>query len=475
MYVKEASWYKKQQKQKFKVKRIRQLSMFVLLFCVYFGVAMSLLVNMEKVNAQTLSSVSVQSLPLAENMSVEVKNSKVECSMTEQEVIIEELVEEETERTYLIAIDAGHGGEDDGCSFKGVDEKDINLYLAQSLQKKLEEMGFEVLLTREDDSQLDLAERVSLANEAQADAFISIHQNSCEDGSAAGVETWYCMSKNENSKRLATLVQQYTVLYTKARDRGILSEDELYVIRESEMPSCLVETGFLSNAKEWEKLQEEAYCEKIVQGIADAVQLYFYPKVMYLTFDDGPVAENTERVLDILKEKGIKATFFVVGKNVERNPEIAKRIVEEGHTIGIHCYEHEYKEIYASVDSYLEDFEKARQVVYEVTGEEVKLFRFPGGSINSYNKKVYEDIISEMTQQGYVYFDWNASLEDAVKKPTAEKIIQNAKESTLGRKKVIMLAHDIVDTTVECLEELLEQFPEYEMRELDESVEAIQF
>lgn len=203
--------------------------------------------------------------------------------------------------------------------------------------------------------------------------------------------------------------------------------------------------------------------------------MYFHPKTMYLTFDDGPSAENTSAVLDILREKGIKATFFVVGENVRKNPAVAKRIVEEGHTIGIHCNEHDYKKIYASVDSYLEDFQKAYDAVYEVTGAEPELFRFPGGSINAYNKKVYEDIIEEMTSRGFVYVDWNASLEDAVKKSEPEELIANARESTLGRRRVVLLAHDIVHSTALCLEELLDAFPEYKMEVLTAEEAPIQF
>lgn len=198
-------------------------------------------------------------------------------------------------------------------------------------------------------------------------------------------------------------------------------------------------------------------------------------KTMYLTFDDGPTAENTLSVLDTLKERNIKATFFVVGENVEKHPEVAKRIVEEGHTIGIHCYSHDYEKIYASVDSYLADFEKAYNLVYEVTGVKAELFRFPGGSINAYNKKVYKDIIAVMTERGYLYYDWNASLEDAVKKSTPESLLANARETTLDRKKVIMLCHDTVYNTTLCLGELIDQFPEYQMEPLTPEVTPIQF
>ena len=198
-------------------------------------------------------------------------------------------------------------------------------------------------------------------------------------------------------------------------------------------------------------------------------------KTMYLTFDDGPSEENTSAVLDILKARNIKATFFVVGKNVRRHPEVARRIVAEGHTIGIHCNQHEYEELYQSVDSYLADFDEAYQAVLETTGVEVKLFRFPGGSINAYNQNVYQQIIDEMTARGFIYFDWNCSLEDSIKKSGPEELIKNAQDSALGRKKIVLLAHDIVHSTALCLNDLLDAFPEYHMEPLTPEVEPIRF
>ncbi len=198
-------------------------------------------------------------------------------------------------------------------------------------------------------------------------------------------------------------------------------------------------------------------------------------KTMYLTFDDGPSAEYTDIILDVLAKYDIKATFFLVGENVEKRPEVAKRIAEEGHAIGIHCYSHAYDDIYDSVDSYVEDFEKAYQIIYETTGVEVKIFRFPGGSVNGYNKHVCKDIITEMTERGYVYFDWNASLEDAVKKTTPEELVKNAKDTAMNRDRVILLAHDTIHNTSLCIEDIILQFPEYTMETLTEEVVPIRF
>lgn len=387
------------------------------------------------------------------------------------------LAEEETTAIPLIAIDAGHGGEDDGCCRDDVHESHVNLELAERLSVKLQGLGFETLMIRETrETQMTLEERVEKAEKAGADIYVSIHQNACEESeeTVSGIETWY-YGDREGSRRLAQLVHNGAVEKTGAFDREVRDTDELYVIREMSVPSCLIETGFLSNSAERQALGSEEYQEKLAEGMAQGIDLFFHPKTMYLTFDDGPSEDNTTAILDILKERNIKATFFVVGENVKKHPDVARRIVEEGHTIGIHCYNHDYKELYKSVDSYLEDFQKACDAVYEVTGVEVKLFRFPGGSVNAYNKTVYEQIIEKMTEKGYIYYDWNASLEDAVKNSTPEGLVQNALNSTLGRKKVVMLAHDIQYNTTQCLEEILDSFPEYEMKPLTSEVEPIQF
>lgn len=380
-------------------------------------------------------------------------------------------------REILIALDPGHGGDDEGCSRERIYEKEINLAIAKAVESRLLDMDYQVMLTRGNDRKTTLEERVDQANEAGADLYVSIHQNACEEASSSvsGIEVWYNEDREDGSLRLARLVHDFSLLSTGAADRGVMGDNGLYVTRETGMPSCLIETGFLSNREERKLLAEEEYRDKIAEGIAAGIDYYFFPKTMYLTFDDGPSAENTETVLDILKEHDIRATFFLVGENVEKHPEVARRIAEEGHTIGIHCYDHDYQRLYESVDSYVEDFEKARDIVREVTGVETNLFRFPGGSINSYNKKVYRDIVQEMTDRGYIYFDWNASLEDATKHNEPERLLKNAKESTLGRKRVVMLAHDVVFNTTQCLEELLQMFPEYQMLPLTEDVEPVQF
>ncbi len=400
-----------------------------------------------------------------------------------ESVVVEEIAENpaETEtivepETPVVFVDAGHGGEDEGCAREGVQEKVINLAIAKLVQARLEELGYEVVMAREDDTYIAKEDRVVAANQVQADIYVSIHQNASEINGASGIEVWYDgTDTGRDSKRLAQLMWQQTMKSTGTDMRELRGDADFHVTGKTAMPACLVECGFLSNTDERLKLATPEYQKQIAAGIVQGIEYYFHPKTMYLTFDDGPSEENTARVLDILKERGIKATFFLIGENVRNHPEMAQRIAAEGHTIGIHCDNHDYGEIYKSAESYIQDFETARQTVYEVTGVDTKLFRFPGGSVNAYNKGVREAIIEEMTERGYIYFDWNASMEDAVKNPESEKLIANGLESTLGRKKVVMLAHDVVYTTGICLERMLDGLPEYEMKPLSEEVAPIQF
>ena len=309
---------------------------------------------------------------------------------------------EEQKSTPVIFIDAGHGGNDGGCVEDGVIEKDINLTIARLVRDKLKELGYQVVMSRSVDRYVAKEDRVRKANEIQADIYVSIHQNSSDQRSVNGMEVWYDgTDAQRDSRRLALLVSQQTARSTKAVERMVRGDADFHVTGSTQMPACLIETGFLSNREERTKLASADYQEQIASGIVQGIEYYFHPKTMYLTFDDGPSEENTERVLDILKKRNIKATFFLVGENVERHPEIVRRIVREGHTIGIHCYNHDYKALYQSAETYVEDFEHARRVVYETCGVEAQMFRFPGGSINNYNQQVYAEIIKEMTARGY--------------------------------------------------------------------------
>lgn len=165
-------------------------------------------------------------------------------------------------------------------------------------------------------------------------------------------------------------------------------------------------------------------------------------KTAYLTFDDGP-SGNTDIILQTLQEENVKATFFVVGTDNAGNLARMRRIVQEGHTIGMHSYSHSYKKIYASVEAFLKDMYQVFNLIKDTTGVTPTCFRFPGGSINSYNKAVYKDIKAEMIRRGFVPYDWNVSSGDAsTTKYTPEQLTGHVLNGIGSKSRIIVLMHD---------------------------------
>lgn len=181
---------------------------------------------------------------------------------------------------------------------------------------------------------------------------------------------------------------------------------------------------------------------------------------VYLTFDDGPSA-NTDQILDILDEYGVKATFFVVGK--EGYNDQYRRIVEEGHTLGMHSYSHVYRDIYESVEAYGQDLEKLHTYLYELTGVDSRIVRLPGGSSNTVSKDKIQDIIAYLGQQGMTYYDWNVSSGDAASGyVSAQQIADNVLNHVSEHHTSIVLMHDASgkNTTMEALPIILEKILE---------------
>lgn len=189
-----------------------------------------------------------------------------------------------------IVIDAGHGGEEEpGCIFGNVYEKTICLQIAKKLQEVLSDVYSEVIMTRTEDVNVYLNERARIANRANADIFVSIHQNALEnDTVTSGIETWYNPEKDSVSKILAQNIQDNVIKETNAEDLGIKESTGLIVTKNTEMASCLVETGFLSSTMERQKLVSDLYQDKIVQGIFNGIKSYF-DEIDSLEEDDSTI------------------------------------------------------------------------------------------------------------------------------------------------------------------------------------------
>lgn len=180
---------------------------------------------------------------------------------------------------------------------------------------------------------------------------------------------------------------------------------------------------------------------------------------VYLTFDDGP-SSNTGKILDILAEYDVKATFFVVGKEEEKYQPLYKRIVDEGHTLAMHSYSHKYNEIYQSKESYVEDLTKLQEFLYDTTGVWCRYCRFPGGSSNTVSRVDMHELIAYLEEQDMSYFDWNVSSGDASSAYISpDAIIRNSTARLQEFQEAIILMHDASDkdTTVEALPKLIEK------------------
>ena len=176
-------------------------------------------------------------------------------------------------------------------------------------------------------------------------------------------------------------------------------------------------------------------------------------KVIYLTFDDGPSA-YTNKLLDILKKYNVKATFFVTGNGSDA---VIKRAYEEGHSIGLHTYSHNYNKVYQSVDAYFNDLNKISNRVERITGQKSKLIRFPGGSSNTvsnFNKGIMTKLALEVEVRGYKYFDWNVGSSDT-STSDSNKIANNVIKS-LRKGSNIVLQHDTKYSSVKAVSKIIE-------------------
>lgn len=183
--------------------------------------------------------------------------------------------EEETpEYSALVVLDPGHGGEADGADYGGVQEKNLNLSIAAQAAEILEEAGVTVIMTRTDDSYVDLYDRTGLANDLGADLFVSVHCNANVDhDDVTGIYTC-AYSEGTRGWRLAQLLHQTMRAATGADDFGIEERPNLAVLRTSWMPAALVECGFMSTQSELALLIQPEYQARLAQGIADGILAY---------------------------------------------------------------------------------------------------------------------------------------------------------------------------------------------------------
>lgn len=206
-----------------------------------------------------------------------------------------------------------------------------------------------------------------------------------------------------------------------------------------------------------DEVGNKASVNRTVEVVAKQRPKTIWPegKVIYLTFDDGP-GPDTRRLLNILDEYGAKATFFVTDSGY---PELLEQIVNRGHSIGIHTATHNYQQIYADAQSYFADLYKMQQVIYDATGVQTTLLRFPGGSSNTVSRHscdgLMTTLVTAVQDAGFQYFDWNVDSDDAGRAKKAETVLENVKDGVSNQRVSLVLQHDIHSYSVDAVEDIL--------------------
>ncbi|MCI8574911.1 MAG: DUF5011 domain-containing protein [Bacilli bacterium] len=182
-------------------------------------------------------------------------------------------------------------------------------------------------------------------------------------------------------------------------------------------------------------------------------------KNIYLTFDDGP-GPYTEKLLDILKKYEVKATFFVTNQGLTKGYDhVINRAYNEGHTIGLHTYSHDYKTIYQNEEAYFNDLLEIQNKVKNITGFESKIIRFPGGSSNTiskFNPGIMSRLTKEVERRGFRYFDWNLDSDDAGRAKNSAAVTANVIKGIGMGNHYVILQHDIKKYSVEAVESIIQ-------------------
>lgn len=182
--------------------------------------------------------------------------------------------------------------------------------------------------------------------------------------------------------------------------------------------------------------------------------------VIYLTFDDGPNRYSTTKILDILKKNHVKATFFEL-KPAQTDFDLTKRVLDEGHTLALHGYQHKYDIIYQSQKVYRANLDKLRDLFFQKYGVWCTVSRFPGGSSNTvskYNPGIMTKLTKKLHGWGYHYFDWNVDSCDAGGARSAQETFNNYKKGLRKGRGNVVLMHDFAnnDKTINALERMIQ-------------------
>lgn len=179
--------------------------------------------------------------------------------------------------------------------------------------------------------------------------------------------------------------------------------------------------------------------------------------VIYLTFDDGP-GPGTGALLELLARYDAKATFFLVNTGYDMD-NLLPAMVAAGHSVGIHSFSHDFAAIYSDEEAFMQDLYAMQALIWEKTGLTTMLMRFPGGSSNTVSRRYCAGIMSRLTrrvtQEGFVFFDWNVDSGDAYGCDDPDRISRNVISAVRGKERAVVLQHDLNECSVRAVEQIL--------------------
>ena len=281
----------------------------------------------------------------------------------------------------------------------------------------------------------------------------------------------YSVTDSNGNKTTITKKVKYEDIEKPVISLNGEEEMSIYVGKEFEDPGYEVNDNCDKNLKDKVKVEGSVDSNKegtyeIKYKVSDSanneivvvrkVHVFDNKGVIYLTFDDGPNDGTTNVILDILKEEGVKATFFVTCKGPD---ELIKREYDEGHTVALHTASHNYAVLYSSDEAYFNDLQQVQDRVKNITGFESKIIRFPGGASNTISRKYSPGIMSRITQEtlnrGYKYYDWNISSGDAGNTTDPNVVYSNVINSLRNDRANMVLMHDIKTYTRDALRNII--------------------
>lgn len=246
---------------------------------------------------------------------------------------------------------------------------------------------------------------------------------------------------------------------------SLISTAIFFGVRQYNKNLNIIERDILAKNRPAHELfySDNAKQNKIVERVSHIYNSDY--KRVFLTFDDGPSKSVTIPILDILKQNNVKATFFVLGSNAERYPEIVKRAYQEGHYIANHSFTHVYSNIYSSPQAVLDEYNRTETAIKNAIGDQTynsRVFRFPGGTSGGKYANIKAEAVNLLNQNNVAHLDWNALTADAAGLDNVNDMM-NYVETTMGNKNsVVILMHDIgtKKSTYELLPQLIQVLKE---------------